>query len=418
MSPDLETHRQLAAVAWRRRHDLLERMLTRDTPLLVAEWNLAAHLHLLSTAPGGEPGDRPGQTFTWLASHLASGDDACVRKALELVVDSLSGDSGLPREVYDALVLYPSDAADTWLCSLFEARPELRPDIVSIWRDRQAELPPEVQSLSESELGSDTPLGAALVSYHAHVAHGNIDVLEACYRPLLHGGRVDVLPSFVPDALWGTAVRGDVQALEALDRALASAAGENAAELLRVAAWTGDPRFVDRLKSAGGRHGGREWYWMAVHGDSRFVPMFIETMANPKQNDQIREAWILLTGHDPSRRPRLRVVSSDKEAAGPPAEAGGEIVDVEQLHHWWQGQQWVPGQRYLAGEPVTPRFLSDLAGTFAGQLGEDLIRATEFVHGAPLKVSIAGWRRNVRAALSRIPPPGASPRQASGGTGA
>ena len=393
--PDAQTHAQ-SAIALARQREAWLRLPRLDAHALTSlEDRLRLHLFTLSCWLDNdetEP-DEEHAAFVWLGLRLQGEDIELRRQAGESALQWLAeADSPRASAARRALSLFPSDTTNALTLAAYRDTRELRAALVTIWHRQGIPVPQAL--LNQGELQDhDAVLQASVLAYMADSEATGLDVFQYYYRPLLSApGELPHPEDVLLAAIRGGLIRGDAEALTALRRAMAIQEGEALRPWLYLAALSGSEEFHPVLQQHASASPETGYRLLALWGRREAMRDMVAGLKDPRTSEAASSAWFWITGQTLPQVPRLSVVGEEPAEASEAA-AQGMIADLEAARGWWEAHQdqWAPGERWIAGAPMSAARLTDLAGEVAGTASADILNLLPLFCGRPLAVWVDGW---------------------------
>ncbi len=392
---DAQTHTQSAIALARQRETWLRLPRLEASALCNLEDRLRVHLYTLSCWPGSddtEP-DEEHAAFVWLAVRLQSEEtklrQQAAESALRWLVEADPPRAGAARK---ALSLFPSNTTDELTLAQYRENRELRADLITIWHRQGRPLPQALLNQGELQHG-DAVLQASVLAYMADSEATGLDVFKYYYRPLLSApGELPHPEDVLLAAIRGGLIRGDAEALTALRRAMAIEEGEALRPWLYLAALSGSEEFHPVLQQHANASPETGYRLLALWGGREAMRDLVAGLKDPRTSEAASSAWLWITGQTLPQVPRLSVVGEEPAEASDVA-APGMIADLEAARGWWEAHQdqWAPGERWIAGAPMSTPRLASLAGEVAGTASGDILNLLSLFCGRPLAVWADGW---------------------------
>jgi hypothetical protein len=358
---------------------------------------------------------KEAECFVYLASRINAADLDTVHAAYELAYQWLALEAGKAAAAEAVFSLYP-EADHSKLLKLYDEHEPLRPTLFRIFRKQMLTLPLAMVSAAAHPDNATPALTVEALHYAAAHPDLGLDLFRTHYVPLL-SGRTQFEASIIEAALWGGLVRSDPDAITALGAALnhTDAATERA-NLLRLAALTGQSDFLPLLLSAAESDPDTGYPLLVLYGQKNVMPALLSALETAHTIEQAATAFNLITDQILPRIPRLTVVGeeTDDDDEGEPA----QIPDIKAAHTWWQHNQarWKTDERWLFGKSATSAHLIALSKKHAGQFGCDLLALMALSQKAPLNIPWEIWRarqQHLLAAHAQTPPAAKAGSQAT-----
>lgn len=395
--PLAQRHGKQAQELYLLRTRLLSRRMRGSRSLLELERRLSAHLDILScmSAEAGAADGDDTQRFLHFATALQSEDEAALFDTCRLALNQLRDDSLNDTPLHDAFALYPPSLE--LMLRLYEQMPEASHAFFSLWRRQRVEIPPGL--LNQAELQRENPrLQHEALAYAANHPACGVDLFRAYYTPLLQSAAPPLHETLLEPVLWGGLVRGDPEALPALQRAVERAeSAEIRAGLQRLMALNGAPEHIPILLEAARQSNVVDTRILALSGRSEVTELLLERLGQPRYAKAANNDWLFLTGHPLAERPLLMLVDSKGETAETPSEAeqeSGSVPDSQAARLWWEHHRAAWGeQRWVMGQPGDTTRLITLCRHFAGETAIDLTDLLALRLKRPLGMSPRwGWQ--------------------------
>jgi hypothetical protein len=392
-----QRHGKQARELYSLRAQLLKRHLTGSRSLLELERRLSVHLDILScmNAEAGAPDGDDTQRFLHIATALQTEDEQSQQETCRQALEQLCDDNLDNTPLQDAFALYPP--AFEMLQSLYQALPEARAAIFSLWRRQCVKLPPGL--LNQAELQRENPrLQHEALAYAANHSACGLELFRTYYTPLLNSSAPTLDETLLEPVLWGGLVRGDPDAPSALRRAVEQAvSNEVRAGLLRLMALNGAPEHLPILLESARQSNGVDTRTLALSGRAEVAELLLERLSQPRYAQAAHDDWIFLTGHPLPERPMLMRVDPRGESAETPSEAeqaSGLVPDSQVARLWWEHHRAAWGeQRWVMGQPGDSARLITLCRHFAGESAADLMDLLALQLKRPLGLSPRwGWQ--------------------------
>ena len=371
--PLLQTHRDSALALCHQYRAWRQAPWIGQSTLLALERRLHLHLHVLARtdtdaeAPDGAMG--PEAAATWLAAGLLSPDAAVRRERARIGFQWLAGEAQERIVVaLEVLGRHPGPEVFEALTGTITEAPEaLVARLIELHRRWGRDLPP---TLAVEDPSLADAAQAARLRWLAERPGSGIEHFRAAFEAESTTVRYE--------ALRGALLQGDGEAACATLQASLGQSVES--PLMRLAALSGDARFVPLLRQHAEANPEQGARLLALHGRPQSIEALLDLLEAPRSNAPAAEAWRLCSGQTLPRRPRLQVVGEETAAA-----AEGEMplcFDAAAARAAWQQAGGGDG-RWLLGRPLSQDAVLAWLQADAGAGAADALDLLALLRGAP-----------------------------------
>jgi hypothetical protein len=408
-------HVKQARELYKLRAELMSRRMTNSRSLIELERRLSVHLAILarmsitdSSADGNDT-----QRFLHFATALQSREEKVLFEICRLALEQLCDDSLSDTPLHDVFALYPP--APELLQRLYREMPEASAAIFSLWRRQNVELPAGLVNQAKLQR-EDLSLQREVLAYAANHESYGIELFRAHYSGLLQSTIPSPLDeSLLEHALWGGLVRGDSDALLALQRAVERVESTAVRTgLLRLMALNGSPEHLPILLESTLQSTASNIRCLSLSGQAEGVEPLIERLGQPQCAHAAHDGWVFLTGYPLPERPMLMLVNPQGEAVEAKFEGEGQprtVPDSQAARLWWECHRATWGdQRRIMGQSCDTARLISLCCDFSGETAVDLMDLLALRLKRPLGISAQwGWQALRLTHLKRLGERGGDP---------